>query len=149
MSASEGLLGKKERSPNLNKLSVLSMSVVLNQPPVNVKSFPWEEFAATQSEQIRTSPTIGGATAQSNPSFGSSCRPPYMLSDPNAKIEPAEGGATNYPPSVESFQLIPLVLVCKPPITFLGSKKKIQDLQTVGSQLCAAFPVCWLSFILL
>ena len=75
--------------------------------------------------------------------------PPYMLSDPNAKIEPAEGGATNYPPSVQSCQLIPLVLVCKPPITFLGSKKKIQDLQTVGSQLCAAFPVCWLSFILL
>ena len=73
--------------------------------------------------------------------------PPYMLSDPNTKDRTR--GATNYPPSVESCHLIPLVLVCKPPITFLGSKKKIQDLQTVGSQLCAAFPVCWLSFILL
>ena len=95
-------------------------------------------------------PQLAARQLSRTPPLDHLAAPPYMLSDPNAKIEqPAEGGATNYPPSVESFQLIPLVLVCKPPITFLGSKKKIQDLQTVGSQLCAAFPVCWLSFILL
>ena len=72
-----GSLGEMMRWPYLNKLSVLSMSVGLDQPPTSVQP-PWEEFAVTLSEQIRTALPVGGALASSvEPLLRIvSCRPP-------------------------------------------------------------------------